>query len=190
HRRLRSGRDPDRPGSPRGVQAHGRRAAGADVRAGLARGALLNIRARAASGHAAAAPPSSVMKSRRNTIEAVGLESMIEQIEILDGLPRETERDLLIAVLRRADRSEDFLETQIARYAEGDIGGLLAWLQSAEPIRGVARAQIPPPIGDRLITLRNHRMRDRALAFLRRGGAFIAVGGGPFSPQQSPLASF
>src|SRR5215472_6430412 len=46
HRRLRSGRDPDRPGSPRGVQAHGRRAAGADVRAGLARGALLNIRAR------------------------------------------------------------------------------------------------------------------------------------------------
>src|SRR5262249_53289836 len=39
HRRLRSGRDPDRPGSPRGVQAHGRRAAGADVRAGLARGA-------------------------------------------------------------------------------------------------------------------------------------------------------
>jgi uncharacterized protein len=114
--------------------------------------------------------------ARENKIETVGLESMIEQIEILDGLPRETERDLLIAVLRRADRSEDFLETQIARYAEGDIGGLLAWLQSAEPIRGVAQAQIPPPIGDRLITLRNHRMRDRALSLLRRGGAFIAVG--------------
>jgi uncharacterized protein YbaP (TraB family) len=114
--------------------------------------------------------------ARENKIETVGLESMVEQIEILDGLPRETERDLLIAVLRRADRSEDFIETQIARYAEGDIGGLLAWLQSAEPIRGVAQAQIPPAIGDRLITLRNHRMRDRALAFLRRGGAFIAVG--------------
>src|SRR5262245_18072948 len=114
--------------------------------------------------------------ARENKIETVGLESMVEQIEILDGLPRETERDLLIAVLRRADRSEDFLETQIARYAEGDIGGLLAWLQSAEPIRGVAQAQIPPAIGDRLITLRNHRMRDRALAFLRRGDAFIAVG--------------
>jgi len=114
--------------------------------------------------------------ARENTIETVGLESMIEQIEILNGLPRETERDLLIAVLRRADRSEDFVETQIARYAEGDIGGLLAWLQSPEPSRGVAQAQIPPAIGDRLITLRNHRMRDRALAFLRRGGAFIAVG--------------
>jgi uncharacterized protein YbaP (TraB family) len=113
---------------------------------------------------------------RKNKTETVGLESMIEQIEILDGLPRETKRDLLIAVLRRADRSEDFAETQIARYAEGDIGGLLAWLQSAEPIRGVAQAQIPPAVGDRLITLRNHRMRDRALSFLRRGDAFIAVG--------------
>ena len=109
-------------------------------------------------------------------IETVGLESMIEQIEILNGLPRETERDLLIAVLRRADRSEDFAETEIARYAEGDIGGLLAWLQSAEPIRGVTQAQIPPAFGDRVITLRNRRMRDRALSFLRRGGAFIAVG--------------
>ena len=49
HRRLRSGRDPDRPGSPRGVQAHGRRAAGADVRAGLARGALLKPSPRRAS---------------------------------------------------------------------------------------------------------------------------------------------
>ena len=33
-----------------------------------------------------------------------------------------------------------------------------------------------PAIGDRLITLRNHRMRDRALSLLRRGGGFIAVG--------------
>jgi uncharacterized protein len=115
---------------------------------------------------------------------------MIEQIEVLDGLPRETERDLLIAVLRRADRSEDFIETQIARYAEGDIGGLLAWLQSAEPIRGVAQVQIPPAVGDRLITLRNHRMRDRALSFLRRGGAFIAVGAVHLPGKEGLLALF
>jgi uncharacterized protein YbaP (TraB family) len=114
--------------------------------------------------------------ARENKIETVGLESMIEQIEILNGLPRETERDLLIAVLRRADRSEDFVETQIARYAEGDIGGLLAWLQSAEPVRGVAQAQIPLAFVDRLVTLRNHRMRDRVLSRLRQGCAFVAVG--------------
>src|SRR5262249_48395300 len=115
---------------------------------------------------------------------------MIEQIEILDGLPRETERDLLVPILRRADRSEDFVETQIARYAEGDIGGLLAWLQSTEPIRGVTQAQIPPVIGDRLITLRNHRMPDPALSFLRRGGAVIAVGAGHFPPKEGLLSLF
>jgi len=128
--------------------------------------------------------------ARENGIETVGLESMIEQIEILNGLPRETERDLLIAVLRRADRSEDFVETEIARYAEGDIGGLLAWLQSAEPIRGIAQAQIPPAFGDRLITLRNHRMRDRALPFLRRGGAFIAVGAAHLPGKEGLLSLF
>ena len=114
--------------------------------------------------------------AREKKIETVGLESTIEQIEILNGLPREIDRDLLIAVLRRADRSEDFVETEIARYSEGDLGGLLAWLQSTEPIRGVAQAQIPPVFVNRLITLRNHRMHDRALPLLKRGGAFIAVG--------------
>jgi uncharacterized protein YbaP (TraB family) len=123
-------------------------------------------------------------------IETVGLESMIEQIEILNGLPRETERDLLIAVLRRADRSEDFVETEIARYAEGDIGGLLAWLQSAEPIRGVTQDQIPPAFGDRLITLRNRRMRDRALPYLKRGSAFIAVGAAHLPGKEGLLSLF
>jgi uncharacterized protein YbaP (TraB family) len=123
-------------------------------------------------------------------IETVGLESMIEQIEILNDLPRETERDLLIAVLRRADRSEDFVETEIARYAEGDIGGLLGWLQSAEPIRGLTQAQIPPAFGDRLITVRNRRMRDRALPFLRRGGAFIAVGAAHLPGKEGLLSLF
>src|SRR5262249_42852167 len=88
------------------------------------------------------------------------------------------------------DRSEDFVETQIARYAEGDIGGLLAWLQSPEPSRGGAQAPIPPAIGDRLITLRNHRMRDRALAFLRRGGGFLAVGAGALAGKGRPSLSF
>jgi uncharacterized protein YbaP (TraB family) len=114
--------------------------------------------------------------ARENKIETVGLETIIEQLEILDGLPRETERDLLIAILRQADRPEDFIETMVARYAEGDTGGSLAWLRSAVPIPGVAQAQIPPAFLDRLITLRTQRMRDRALPLLKRGAAFIAVG--------------
>jgi uncharacterized protein len=114
--------------------------------------------------------------ARQNKIEPRGLEPIIEQLEVLDDLPRETARDLLIAILRQADRGEDVIETTVARYAKGDIGGSLAWLRSAEPIPGVAQAQIPSAFLDRLITQRNQRMRDRALPLLKRGGAFIAVG--------------
>jgi uncharacterized protein len=108
----------------------------------------------------------------------------------LDGLPRETERDLLIAVLRQADHSEDVIETQIMLYKDGDIGGLLAWLRSPDPIPGVSQAQIPQAFLDRLITRRNYHMRDGALPLLRRGGAFIAVGADHLPATEGLLALF
>jgi uncharacterized protein len=128
--------------------------------------------------------------AREKKIETVGLETIIEQIEVLDGLPHETERDLLIAILRQADRGEDVIETLVARYAEGDIGGSLAWLRSAEPIPGVAHAQIPPAFLDRLITLRTQRMRDRALPLLKRGAGFIAVGAAHLPGKEGLLSLF
>jgi uncharacterized protein len=128
--------------------------------------------------------------ARENKIETIGLETIIEQLEVLDGLPRDTERDLLIAMLRQADRGEDVIETMVARYAEGDIGGSLAWLRAAEPIPGVAQAQIPPAFLDRLITLRTQRMRDRALPLLERGGAFIAVGAAHLPGKEGLLSLF
>ena len=64
-----------------------------------------------------------------------------------------------------------------AVHALKQLGGTMyAGVQSAEPVRGIAQAQIPLAFVDRLITLRNHRMRDRALSLLRQGGAFLAVG--------------
>jgi uncharacterized protein len=128
--------------------------------------------------------------AREDHIPIVGLETLIEQLEILDGLPRETERDLLVAVLRQARRGEDGVETTIARYAQGDIGGLLAWMRSPEPFPGVAKAQIPPAFLERLIETRNRRMRDRALPLLERGGAFIAVGAAHLPGKDGLLALF
>jgi uncharacterized protein len=128
--------------------------------------------------------------ARKNKIPMVGLESMIEQLEVLDGLPRETSRDLLTAILRQADRAEDIVETMVARYTEGDIGGSLAWLRSAEPIPGVKQAQIPQAFVDRLITVRNQRMRDRALPLLERGGAFIAAGAAHLPGKEGLLSLF
>lgn len=106
----------------------------------------------------------------------VGLETMIEQIDILDGFSPEVGRALLVATLRQAGHAEDVVETTIARYALQDLGGLLAWMKSPELIPGVAGAQTPPDFLDRLITRRNQRMRDRAVPLLEKGGVFIAVG--------------
>jgi uncharacterized protein YbaP (TraB family) len=128
--------------------------------------------------------------ARENKIQTIGLETIIEQIKVLDGLPRDSERDLLVAILRQADRGEDVIETMVERNAEGDIGGSLAWLRSAEPIPGVDQAQIPPAFLDRLITRRNQRMRDRALPLLKRGGAFIAVGAAHLSGKEGLLSLF
>jgi uncharacterized protein YbaP (TraB family) len=128
--------------------------------------------------------------ARENNIPAVGLETLIEQLKVLDGMPRNTAQDLLIAILRQAERGEDVNETMVARYAEGDIGGMLAWLRSAEPIPGVAQAQIPQVFVDRLITQRNYRMRDRALPLLKRGGAFIAVGASHLPGEEGLLSLF
>lgn len=106
----------------------------------------------------------------------VGLETVVEQVTIMDGLPREAERDLLVATLLQASHAADIVETTIVLYEIGDLGGLLAWMRSPEPIPDVAEARTPTAFLDRLITMRNRRMRDRALPLLQKGGAFITVG--------------
>jgi uncharacterized protein YbaP (TraB family) len=114
--------------------------------------------------------------ARSQKTPLVGLETLTEQLAILDGLPVGVERDLLVATLRQADHAEDMTETAIVRYLNGDLGGLLAWMRSPEPIPGAAGARTPSTFLERLITMRNRRMRERALPMLKEGGAFIAVG--------------
>jgi uncharacterized protein YbaP (TraB family) len=114
--------------------------------------------------------------ARERKIPVVGLETLAEQLTILDGLPRESERDLLVATLRQQDHAEDVVETTIARYEAGEIGALLAFMRASEPWPGTGGARIPPAFLDRLIDARSVRMRDRALPLLEKGGAFIAVG--------------
>jgi uncharacterized protein YbaP (TraB family) len=128
--------------------------------------------------------------ARQRQTPLAGLETVTEQLAILDGLSRGNERDLLVATLRQADHSEDMVETQIVRHQNGDLGGLLAWMMSPEPIPGVAGAQTPPAFLERLITTRNYRMRDRALPLLKKGGAFIAVGAAHLPGREGLLQLF
>lgn len=114
--------------------------------------------------------------ARERKIPVVGLETLAEQLTILDGLTPDAERDLLVAMLRQQGHAEDLVETTIARYESGDIGELLAWMRAAGPFPGTGAAQTPPAFLDRLIDARNLRMRDRALPLLAKGAAFVAVG--------------
>jgi uncharacterized protein YbaP (TraB family) len=125
--------------------------------------------------------------ARQRQTPLAGLETVTEQLTILDGLTRATERDLLVAILRQADYSEDMVETTIVRHQTSDLGGLLAWMRSPEPIPGVAGAQTPPAFLERLLTMRNHRMRERTLPLLKKGGAFIAVGAAHLPGQEGLL---
>lgn len=131
-----------------------------------------------------------VEAGRRKGAAVVGLETFFEQIESLDGLTRAEERDLLTATLKQRDQAEDALETTLARYAEKNLGWLLAWTRSAEPLPFVAGAQIPPVFLDRLITRRNYRMRDRALPIAARGGALIVVGAAHLPGAEGLLSLF
>lgn len=128
--------------------------------------------------------------ARRNGAAVVGLETFFEQIDSLDGLSRAEERDLLLSTLRQADQAEDAVETTLERYSEGNLGWLLAWMRSADPLPFAAGAQTPPAFLDRLITRRNHRMRDRALPLAERGGAFIMVGAAHLPGAEGLLALF
>ena len=67
-----------------------------------------------------------VAKARARGIQVVGLETMIEQVDILDGLAPEVERALLVATVRQAAHAEDVVETTIARYVDQNTGELFA----------------------------------------------------------------
>jgi uncharacterized protein YbaP (TraB family) len=114
--------------------------------------------------------------ARTSSIRVVGLETLAEQIESLDGLPPDVQRKLLLAVIRQADRAEDIATTSLARYKEGNTGLLLSWMRSPDPLPGVESADTPSAFLDRLVDDRNRRMRDRLLPLLARGRAFVAVG--------------
>ncbi len=114
--------------------------------------------------------------ARERKIPVVGLETLAEQLTILDGLPRESERELLLAALHQQGHAEDVVETTIARYESGDIGALLAWMRADAPFPGTDAPPTPPAFLERLIDARNLRMRDRVLPLLAKGAAFVAVG--------------
>jgi uncharacterized protein YbaP (TraB family) len=117
-----------------------------------------------------------VQKAQAGGKAVVGLETLAEQINALDGLGPEVERALLVSVIRNAPLGADQVETQIVRYRQSDPGGLVSWMMAARPAPGLSDAATPPAFLERLLSRRSERMSARLLPMLARGNVFVAVG--------------
>lgn len=103
------------------------------------------------------------------------LESMDEQIAVLEGLSQENQ----VALLRQAVDEYESIPRQIGRlvnaYLARDLAGL--WRIGQESVgTGEAERRLNEVFTRRLLYERNARMAERAEPRLREGGAFIAVG--------------
>lgn len=103
------------------------------------------------------------------------LESMDEQIAVLEGLSQEDQ----VALLRQAVDEYERLPRTISRvvdaYLARDLAGI--WRISQERVgAGEGERRLNEVFTRRLLHERNVRMAERAEPRLREGGAFIAVG--------------
>jgi uncharacterized protein YbaP (TraB family) len=114
--------------------------------------------------------------ARSHRVPVVGLETLDSELMAGEDLSQEVARDLLVAGIVSSSRAEDVIETEIKLYIAAEIGALVAWMKSAQPILGVPRSGFPQAFLAKLLDERNLRMRDASLPLLQRGDAFIAVG--------------
>lgn len=103
------------------------------------------------------------------------LESVEEQIAVLDGLPEDTQVALLAVALRRADVMDADLERSIAAYLKGDLR-TLARLGTAFPGATADELRHLALLEKKVLHDRSVVMAHRVQSSLRMGGAFVAVG--------------
>jgi uncharacterized protein YbaP (TraB family) len=111
----------------------------------------------------------------RRGIKAVGLETVESQLRALSSVPERDQIEILKSTVRHYHRVDDLIETMVHLYLRRRIAVL--WplqLALAEEV-GVSR-QVFESYERSLLVVRNLKMRDSALPYLAKGGAFIGVG--------------
>lgn len=108
--------------------------------------------------------------------QLLGLESIGEQMAAMADLPMEFHIRGLVETIKLADLMPDIMATMTELYVEGEIAQIMPVILAAGPegveedIDGYAEFE------DRIVTMRNHVMAERAAPILDAGNAFIAVG--------------
>ena len=114
------------------------------------------------------------------SIPVVGLETVPDQLRMLDSLPEDAMITALEGYARMGDRLEDVFETTVALYAEGRIGVVWALLRdpvvAGEAAGGVDQTEALAAFERVAIEARNRTQLASALPLVGEGGAFIAVG--------------
>jgi uncharacterized protein len=117
-----------------------------------------------------------VAAAREAGLEVEGLETADEQLSVLGRLDDDIQLAALLEALRaEPDLTEDLHETVIALHIKGMAAmafPLMEALGSTYPASRAAMEDMREP----LIEARNRLMAERALPYLEKGGAFIAVG--------------
>lgn len=108
--------------------------------------------------------------------EVAGLETFTEQMQSINDVPFDMQRDILRTTLKMLPVMPDMDETVKVLYAEGQIGKVVAWMYANDPEMVAEFGNYPDLYLFKLVEERNLRMRDRALPFLDEGGALIGVG--------------
>ena len=113
--------------------------------------------------------------AKKNGLELHGVETIKEQFLSMTSIPMADQVEMLKSTIKYYDRTQDLLETMIRIYQRRQMG--LAWpLQLLLAQKAGADISRFESFRQNLIVKRNIRMRDRALAHLKKGGTFFAVG--------------
>lgn len=113
-----------------------------------------------------------------------GLETAMEQISIFDTLPVSEQKVLLADAVTQYPQMENMMEQMHVAYLSRNLTKLAAL---SDQYSSEGDAKLASKINAALVDQRNLRMAQRMEAYLREGGAFVAVGALHLPGQQGLL---
>lgn len=105
----------------------------------------------------------------------VGLETLIEQFEALDSFAIDVQVQSLMSAVELGAIADDVLETMLNLYVDGETAMFLPALLHVTP-HDPGELDEYASFEQRVVLMRNRVMAERALPYLKEGGAFIAIG--------------
>ena len=103
-----------------------------------------------------------------------GLETLAEQFGAMAAMPMDQQAEWLVQAVKFAAMIDDITETMVRFYLAQDTGMLMVW--SKYLAKETRTEKSWASFEKLLVDARNRRMAERAIPFIARGNAFIAVG--------------